>query len=138
MRMKRTRAILVGMGLFLILGIPIVIALGQGGWTAFLLHNANPFTYLPETDAAIHATHANGAQIVAALERWKVKTGSYPASLSALVPSELASIPRAAVGSGNWSYNVLGDQSFELRVWVGPDYESDWWMSGAKEWNVDR
>lgn len=135
---KKTRAIVLGVVLLLLLGTPVVVWLGWGGWWVFIFSHENPFTYLPETEGAIRATHASGDQIVAALERWKAKTGSYPASLVKLVPSELVSIPQPDVGNGKWSYTLRTAQSFQLLVWVGPDYESDWWRSDGGHWDVDR
>lgn len=135
---QKTKVIIFGVAVLLVLSVPVIALLGRGGWLAFFFNHENPFTYIPETEQAIKETHARGEQIVAALERWKAITGKYPASLDLLVPSELASIPRPVVGNGIWKYTTPGDQSFRLRSWVGPDYESDYWDSGAKDWYMDR
>ncbi len=116
---------------------PVVILCGWGGWMAFMLSSANPFTYKQPSEDAIYTMRQSGDAIVAALERWKLSHGTYPPKLSMLVPEELPSIPSQPVGDGTWKYWVESNGSFVLRIWVGPDYESEWWESGTKAWRVD-
>ena len=75
---------------------------------------------------------ANGARIVAALDRYKVAHGQYPSTLDALIPMYLDEIPAAHGRGMEWSYHPFaGASEFKLafyseapRVIIG-NYRSD-------------
>jgi len=93
---------------------------------------------LTYTETGYQTTRERGAEIVAALEKWKATRGEYPADLAELVPIELAAIEPPLVGHGWWQYKRIAPDRFELRFFVGRIYESDWYDSAKAAWQVDR
>ncbi len=105
---------------------------------AFCASGSNPFTYLQETPMGLRTTRARGDSIVAAVERWRARTGSYPVNLGLLVPGDLPAILPPAVGDGTWQYTTHPSKGYTLKFWVGPDYECEWRDRGGKDWMVNR
>jgi hypothetical protein len=64
--------------------------------------------------AAHNQTMVNEAQIVCALERYRLATGTYPGSLDALTPQFIEKIPHDIIGGQPLIYRPTADGKFLL------------------------
>ena len=65
-------------------------------------------------NCAFNQTLANQAQIVCALERYKLASGRYPETLDALVPQFIGKLPHDIIGGKPLHYRRTGDGKFVL------------------------
>jgi hypothetical protein len=63
---------------------------------------------------AYNQTLANQAQIVCALERYRLRHGDYPETLNALVPQIIEKLPQDIIGAGPLHYQHTADGKFLL------------------------
>jgi hypothetical protein len=63
---------------------------------------------------AFDQTLANEAQIVCALERYRLAHGDYPGTLDALVPQFIEKLPHDIIGGGPLHYRRASDGNFLL------------------------
>jgi hypothetical protein len=87
------------------------------------------------TDANVSASLATGDKIVAALERYRSRSGHYPSKLEELIPTELTSVIPPAAGDGKWAYASNGPAyglSFNSSVpgtsWNIHSRHPHWWL----------
>ena len=79
-----------------------------------------------------------GDQIIAALEKYKIEKGSYPDTLSQLVPTYVGRITSPRYGERRWDYiHYCKDDSFALAMW-GRRLTDDGYLysSERKKWEV--
>lgn len=112
----------------------------------------SPFTWLIRRDALarplpIYFASAQTCfaltRTACALERYRLRLGEYPGSLSALVPGVLESVPLDAIDGAPLRYARTGDGHFTLYS-IGPNGVDDhgalpkpgepWWRSGEGDW----
>jgi hypothetical protein len=63
---------------------------------------------------AYNQTMVNEAQIACALERYRLAHGEYPATLDALLPQYMQTIPHDLIGGQPLHYRRTGDGKFQL------------------------
>ena len=67
-----------------------------------------------EQAMARNQTWSDQAQIVCALERYRLANGKYPATLAALAPQFIEKIPHDVIGGKPMNYSRTDDQNFKL------------------------
>lgn len=76
-----------------------------------------------------------GNMIIAKIELYKSKVGSYPAKLDELVPEFLDEVPGPSWGVNRWEYEQW-DANFELYVEMREgDYKGHYYSSTSKSWH---
>lgn len=75
----------------------LVIALALGAGAAV-------YVYAHRDEGRLEQSKERGAQIVAALMSYQAEHGTYPATLEALVPVHLDSVPQPTWGLAEWGY----------------------------------
>ncbi len=78
------------------------------------------YAYAHRDESAIEMTKDRGDLIVAALDRYRAATGTYPASLPLLVPAQLDSLPMPSWGEA-WTYRTFQDGMFAELLVREPD-----------------
>lgn len=86
---------------------------------------------------AMAESRARGVELVEALKSFRVAHGTYPETLAELAPEFLKRIEPPLVGKGRWTYSRPNPDRFVLELFVGPDYEMEWYDSDVGQWRVD-
>lgn len=86
---------------------------------------------------AMAESRVRGTELVEALESFRAARGAYPATLDELAPQYLERTEPPLVGRGKWAYRRHDPNRFILELFVGPDYEMEWYDSDAGQWQVD-
>ncbi|MCI0534749.1 MAG: type II secretion system protein GspG [Verrucomicrobiales bacterium] len=109
--------------------------------------NFLPSIFVPNSGKALkvvarHQTAVNQATLACALERYRMREGRYPSTLSALVPEFIAQLPHDLITGESLIYRVPDEDRFLLYSvgWNGTDdggaldeAQEDWvWPSQAK------
>lgn len=82
---------------------------------------------------------SRGESICEALERFRVRNGKFPNSLTDLVPKELREVPEPGYGDPTWRYLVAVDRnSFSLSFGIDNFYPCCVRDSETSRWHEDR
>lgn len=92
--------------------------------TLVLVAGVSVYLYAHRDEGALAQSKRAGGEIVVALTSYRNETGEYPATLAALVPEYLDSVPLPDWGLGVWAYEryaAKGDTTyFQLSVAAAP------------------
>lgn len=83
---------------------------------------------------AVRESQERGNEIVAALERFRERHGSYPSELSELVPCYLRVIEPPLAGSQQWHYKPNGARA-QFELWFGGESALEpcvWYCPGVE------
>ena len=102
----------------------------------FLARVAIPNMLKASQRATLNQTTINQAQIVCALERYRLAQGEYPTTLESLVPDYMSQIPRDLIGGQPPRYRRTEDGRFLLYS-IGWSEKDHGGQAGADEMNGD-